>query len=160
MLPWEFQHHPLQLNLHLLPHLSHLHNNLHHQYQYLPLQHPHQWLMFSLLQHQLQLYHALHSLHVKANDHPYLLLALLIFLGTKFHLVTTCLCLINSPDYRFLLGLDVLRPLAFCMSTDTLTLTNPKSGVTADFPFETSSLFSMEVDDSISVLTVLPHLAP
>ena len=93
VLPWEFQHHPLQLNLHLLPRLSHLHNNLHNQYQCLPLQHPYQWLMFSLLQHQLQLYHTLHSLHVKANNHPYLLLALLIFLGTKFHLVTTCLCL-------------------------------------------------------------------
>ena len=40
------------------------------------------------------------------------------------------------------------------MSTDALTLTNPKSGVIADFPFEASKLFSLEVDDSISVLIV------
>lgn len=71
--------------------------------------------------------------------------------------VTINFCLINSPDYRFLLGLDVLRPLAFRMSTDALTLTNPKSGVVADFPFEASKLFSLEVDDdSVSVLTIAP----
>ena len=43
------------------------------------------------------------------------------------------------------------------MSTDALALTNPKSGVVADFLFEASKLFSLEVDDdSVSVITVAP----
>ena len=47
------------------------------------------------------------------------------------------------------------------MSSDAITFTNPKSGVSADYPFEASQIFSLvltEVDDSISVLPVSPVL--
>ena len=47
------------------------------------------------------------------------------------------------------------------MSSDAITFTNPKSGVSADYPFEASKIFSLdltEVDDSISVFPVLPVL--
>ena len=60
-----------------------------------------------------------------------------------------------------MLGLDVLRPLSFAMSSDAITFTHPKSGISAAYPFEASKIFSLElteVDDSISVLPVLPVL--
>ena len=60
-----------------------------------------------------------------------------------------------------MLGLDVLRPLKFAMSSDAITFTHPKSGISVAYPFEASKIFSLElpeVDDSISVLPVLPVL--
>lgn len=47
------------------------------------------------------------------------------------------------------------------MSSAALTLTNPKSGVTAAYPFEASKVFLLDlpdIDDSISVLTLSPLL--
>ena len=45
------------------------------------------------------------------------------------------------------------------MSSDAITFTNPKNGVTANYPFEASKIFSLELSDmdgSISVLTASP----
>ena len=47
------------------------------------------------------------------------------------------------------------------MSSDAITFTNPKSGVSSDYPFESSRIFSLELteaDDVISVLPILPIL--
>ena len=47
------------------------------------------------------------------------------------------------------------------MSSDAITFTNPKPGISADYSFEASKLFSLdltEVDDSISVFPVSPVL--
>ena len=57
----------------------------------------------------------------------------------------------------------MLRPLSFCISfsSDAVTFTSPKTGVTADYPFEASKIFSLEItdlDDSIWVLAILRML--
>ena len=47
------------------------------------------------------------------------------------------------------------------MSSDAITFTHPKFGISAAYLFEASKIFSLElteVDDSISVLPVLPVL--
>ena len=47
------------------------------------------------------------------------------------------------------------------MSSDAITFTHPKSGISVAYPFEASKIFSLElpeVDDSISVLPVSPVL--
>ena len=47
------------------------------------------------------------------------------------------------------------------MSSDAITFTHPKSGISTDYPFEASKIFSLELteaDGSISVLPVLPVL--
>ena len=44
--------------------------------------------------------------------------------------------MLKSTDYRFLISLDLLRALNFALTSNTLKLTHPKSGLTADFPYK------------------------
>jgi hypothetical protein len=48
--------------------------------------------------------------------------------------VPIAFCVLDSPDYRFLLGLDVLRPLKFSMRAGTIRLIHPRMQQSAVFP--------------------------
>ena len=43
-------------------------------------------------------------------------------------------CVLDSPDYRFLLGLDILRPLKFSMRASTIRFIPPCMQQSAVFP--------------------------
>lgn len=47
-------------------------------------------------------------------------------------------CLIDIPAHRFFLGRDLLVPLQFEASAHGLKLTDPKSGVSTLFPYESA----------------------
>ena len=53
------------------------------------------------------------------------------------------LCVIDSTDYRFLIGRDILDKLQFSLTSEGLTLTNPKTSVTALYENVESSAFAV-----------------
>ena len=70
--------------------------------------------------------------------------------------------MLKSTDYRFLIGLDLLCALKFPLTNDTLKLTHPKSGLTADFPYKPNpdpnpSLHPITLT-TITDLDILPDL--
>ena len=69
--------------------------------------------------------------------------------------VTVALSVIDSPDYRFLIGRDILRPLKYNISNAGLTLTNPKTEQTNLYEFATSSAFNITTD-YVSINTAEP----
>ena len=70
--------------------------------------------------------------------------------------------MLKSTDYCFLIGLDLLRALNFTLTSNTLKLTHPKSGLTADFPYKPNpdpnpSLHPITLT-TITDLDILPDL--
>ena len=64
--------------------------------------------------------------------------------------------------YCFLIGLDLLRALNFALTSNTLKLTHPKSGLTADFTYKPNpdpnpSLHPITLT-TITDLDILPDL--
>ena len=68
----------------------------------------------------------------------------LTFLHESYPLtITVALSVIDSIDYRFLIGRDILRPLKYRISDEGLSLTAPKSGKVTLFPYAAASAFSL-----------------
>ena len=60
--------------------------------------------------------------------------------------MAVALSVIDSPDYRFLIGCNILQPLKYSIDEDGLTLTNPKTDKRALYSFSTSSTFHITSD--------------
>ena len=56
-------------------------------------------------------------------------------------------CVIDIPEYRLLLGRDLLVPLKFEASAAGLRLTDPKSGVCTLFPYHAAPAYLCSVSD-------------
>ena len=73
--------------------------------------------------------------------------------------VKVALCVIDSPDYQFLIGHDILYKLNFSLSAEGLTLTHPKTKVTALYEYVGANMFTLSTNDSCAISTVEPFPA-
>ena len=82
---------------------------------------------------------------ISASHEPTkIIIVTLTFLHDEHPLsVCVALCVLHTSDYRFLIGRDILSKLNFQLTREGLTLTHPKSDVTALYSYAEAAAFTI-----------------